>query len=236
MEAFYWGVKLVMEMPSGAFADRFGRRATFAVGLVIEGAGVVTFAFASNFTILLISYVLWSMGFSFRSGNDQAYIYDALAVDDRTGEFSARAGMFEAMTTAAVTLAAKTSGMRIMMGSGADGSTYVHGTQALDFEVLVTRGGLTPARARPRTPAAAGGRHAAPPPPSPSRYKVAHAASGSDAAPGRDCRSSPSSGRRKMCGRDAWAAALRYLGVSFNNLVVAGVLGLILAVPLSVRT
>jgi imidazolonepropionase-like amidohydrolase len=48
---------------------------------------------------------------------------------------------------AAVTLAAKTSGMRIMMGSGADGSTYVHGTQALDFEVLVTRGGLTPARA-----------------------------------------------------------------------------------------
>ena len=67
MEAFYWGVKLLLEMPSGAFADRFGRRATFAVGLVIEGAGVTTFAFASNFTILLISYVLWSMGFSFRS-------------------------------------------------------------------------------------------------------------------------------------------------------------------------
>jgi imidazolonepropionase-like amidohydrolase len=34
-----------------------------------------------------------------------------------------------------------------MMGSGADGATYVHGTQALDFEALVKRGGLTPARA-----------------------------------------------------------------------------------------
>jgi len=33
------------------------------------------------------------------------------------------------------------------MGSGADGSTYAHGTQALDFEALVKRGGLTPARA-----------------------------------------------------------------------------------------
>lgn len=105
MEAFYWGVKLLLEMPSGAFADRFGRRATFWVGLVIEGAGVTMFAFASNFTILLASYVLWSGGFSFRSGNDQAYIYDALAADNRQSEFSTRAGMFEAMTTGAFTIA-----------------------------------------------------------------------------------------------------------------------------------
>jgi imidazolonepropionase-like amidohydrolase len=47
----------------------------------------------------------------------------------------------------AVALAAHTPGMKIMVGSGADGSTYVHGTQALDFEALVKRGGLTPARA-----------------------------------------------------------------------------------------
>jgi imidazolonepropionase-like amidohydrolase len=47
----------------------------------------------------------------------------------------------------AVRIAATTNGMKIMMGSGADGSTYAHGTQGLDFEVLVKRGGLTPARA-----------------------------------------------------------------------------------------
>jgi imidazolonepropionase-like amidohydrolase len=47
----------------------------------------------------------------------------------------------------AVTMAGKTKGMKIMMGSGADGATYVHGTQALDFEALVKRAGLTPARA-----------------------------------------------------------------------------------------
>jgi imidazolonepropionase-like amidohydrolase len=34
-----------------------------------------------------------------------------------------------------------------MIGSGADGSTYVHGTQALDFEAMVKRAGMTPARA-----------------------------------------------------------------------------------------
>jgi imidazolonepropionase-like amidohydrolase len=47
----------------------------------------------------------------------------------------------------AVSLAAHTKGMKIMMGSGADGETYVHGTQALDFEMLVKYGGLTPVRA-----------------------------------------------------------------------------------------
>ena len=105
MEAFFWGVKLLVEVPSGAAADRFGRRATFWIGLIIEAAGVATFAFASNFPILLVSYVLWSTGFSFRSGNDQAYIYDALASDGRASEFSARAGMYEALTTGAFTIA-----------------------------------------------------------------------------------------------------------------------------------
>jgi imidazolonepropionase-like amidohydrolase len=47
----------------------------------------------------------------------------------------------------AVSMAAATKGMKIMMGSGADGETYVHGTQALDFVALVRYGGLTPVRA-----------------------------------------------------------------------------------------
>jgi imidazolonepropionase-like amidohydrolase len=47
----------------------------------------------------------------------------------------------------AVAMAAKTPGMKIMVGSGADGSTYAHGTQALDMVVLVKRADLTPARA-----------------------------------------------------------------------------------------
>jgi len=47
----------------------------------------------------------------------------------------------------AVSMAAKTRGLKIMVGSGVDGSTYPHGTQALDFEMLVKRAGLTAARA-----------------------------------------------------------------------------------------
>jgi len=47
----------------------------------------------------------------------------------------------------AVRTADHTPGVRIMMGSGADGATYAHGTQALDFEMLVTKAGLSTVKA-----------------------------------------------------------------------------------------
>jgi imidazolonepropionase-like amidohydrolase len=47
----------------------------------------------------------------------------------------------------AATMAAATKGITVMMGSGVDGATFVHGTQALEFEALVKLAGMTPLRA-----------------------------------------------------------------------------------------
>ena len=47
----------------------------------------------------------------------------------------------------AVSLAAGTKGLKIMVGSGADGSTLPHGTQALEFEWLAKRAGMGAVRA-----------------------------------------------------------------------------------------
>jgi len=47
----------------------------------------------------------------------------------------------------AVTMAGATTGLKIMVGSGVDGSTFPHGTQALEFAALVKQAGLTAARA-----------------------------------------------------------------------------------------
>ena len=110
MELFFWGAKVLLEVPSGAFADRFGRRRTFAFGLVLEATGVTLFAFAGSFWLLLISYVLWSGGVAFRSGNDQAYMYDTLAAVRRGHEFTARMGVYQALVSVA------------MMTSGVGGS------------------------------------------------------------------------------------------------------------------
>jgi imidazolonepropionase-like amidohydrolase len=46
----------------------------------------------------------------------------------------------------AAAMAAATKGIKFMVGSGADGSTYAHGTQALDFIALVKYADMPPAR------------------------------------------------------------------------------------------
>jgi imidazolonepropionase-like amidohydrolase len=47
----------------------------------------------------------------------------------------------------AVAMANKTAGLKIMVGSGVDGSTFPHGAQAIEFASLVKDTGMTPARA-----------------------------------------------------------------------------------------
>jgi imidazolonepropionase-like amidohydrolase len=47
----------------------------------------------------------------------------------------------------AVRMAAATKGLKLMVGSGVDGATFAHGTQALEFVELVKRAGVSPARA-----------------------------------------------------------------------------------------
>ena len=46
----------------------------------------------------------------------------------------------------AVSMATATKGIKLMVGSGADGSTFAHGTQALELVELVKHGGVTPVR------------------------------------------------------------------------------------------
>jgi imidazolonepropionase-like amidohydrolase len=46
----------------------------------------------------------------------------------------------------AATMAAATPGIKMMVGSGADGSTFAHGTQALEFEALVKQAHMNPAK------------------------------------------------------------------------------------------
>jgi imidazolonepropionase-like amidohydrolase len=46
----------------------------------------------------------------------------------------------------ATAMAAATKGLKIMVGSGADGATYAHGTQALDLDALVKYARMSPAR------------------------------------------------------------------------------------------
>lgn len=111
MEGFYWLVKLALEVPSGAFADKYGRRLAFIVAATAEACGAIVFGLADSFLLLACSYVLWSGGFAFRSGNNTAYLYDALAAGDRQAEYGDRAGVLGALGTTAFSIGGVLGGL-----------------------------------------------------------------------------------------------------------------------------
>jgi MFS family permease len=102
MEGFFWGVSLLLELPTGAFSDRFGRRLTAIFASLIEAFGIVAFALAGSFEGLLFAYVFWSGGTAFRSGNSDAMLYDALSSAGRSEQYSMFRGRSAAIAISAV--------------------------------------------------------------------------------------------------------------------------------------
>jgi imidazolonepropionase-like amidohydrolase len=73
--------------------------------------------------------------------------YNAPFMDDNDAKNTGGKYRMVPIFERAVTLAVKTKGLRTMVGSGVDGSTFPHGTQANEFEQLVKKTGMTTTQA-----------------------------------------------------------------------------------------
>ncbi|MBP7876164.1 MFS transporter, partial [Candidatus Woesebacteria bacterium] len=69
--------QMVMELPSGALADIIGRKKTIVLGFLITGVGYLIFPLAGTFLHFLALSILFGIGDSFRSGSEEALIYDS---------------------------------------------------------------------------------------------------------------------------------------------------------------
>ncbi|MFC7137193.1 MFS transporter [Halobaculum litoreum] len=85
LEAAYNVTTVVAEVPTGYVGDVIGRRLSLVVGTAVIATTLAGIAFATTFPALLALYVLWSVGYAFRSGSEDAWLYDSLVGD---GEFA----------------------------------------------------------------------------------------------------------------------------------------------------
>jgi MFS family permease len=77
--AIWSGVGLLMEVPSGALADRFSRRGCLVVASVLQAAGYAAWMLVPGFPGFALGFVLWGLGGSLTSGAQEALLYDGLA-------------------------------------------------------------------------------------------------------------------------------------------------------------
>ena len=69
---------VVMEIPSGYFADVWGRKKTLVLGSILTAVGYFIYAATGNFLGFLFAEIALGVGQSFISGADSALLYDSL--------------------------------------------------------------------------------------------------------------------------------------------------------------
>lgn len=97
LEALFWITAVGAEMPTGAVADRYGRKASLVLGAACSTAAVLVFGLATNYAVLLISYVTWAFGIAFLSGAQHALVFESLKELGREHEFQRVAGRLAAL-------------------------------------------------------------------------------------------------------------------------------------------
>jgi len=84
--AYYFAVTL-LEVPTGVFADRIGRRAALVLGALLSAAGCVAAALAHSLAGFALSDLCFGLGTALMGGADSALVYDALAAERRESEY-----------------------------------------------------------------------------------------------------------------------------------------------------
>lgn len=110
LEAIYYISVVLLEVPSGYFSDRIGRRATLVLSATALVAAYIFFLAAGSFGILALAQVLLATGMALNSGTDVSFHYDSLASLDRAGEFEHREAVVARIGFISMALAALAGG------------------------------------------------------------------------------------------------------------------------------
>ena len=79
---------VILEVPSGYFADIFGRKNTLLFSSVFFLAGGIIYTLAKGFFTFLAAEICFAFAMSFASGADSAFVYDTLLAEGREKSYA----------------------------------------------------------------------------------------------------------------------------------------------------
>jgi MFS family permease len=97
LAGLYSAVVIAVEVPTGVFADRLGRRRSMMTGAAAMVASCAIAFRADSFGAFALAEGLAAMSMALCSGADSAYLFDLLAHHDRAHEYSRRESSASAM-------------------------------------------------------------------------------------------------------------------------------------------
>jgi MFS family permease len=106
LEAVAWVITAAVEVPTGAIADRWGRKTSIALGSFLYAISMFLILAEALSPAFLLGYALWNSSFAFATGADSALLYDSLKADGRESEAAKQSGRFAAIQQASQGVAA----------------------------------------------------------------------------------------------------------------------------------
>lgn len=103
--------RVVAEIPTGAISDLLGKkRALFiAFGCMAVGEGLIVWR--QEYVVLVLSFIVVSLGYSFYSGTMEAFIYDTLVSGGKEKEYAKVLSRQQALTNLAIASASLIGGL-----------------------------------------------------------------------------------------------------------------------------
>ncbi|AGN00666.1 sugar transporter [Salinarchaeum sp. Harcht-Bsk1] len=87
VNAVWWSGLLLFELPTGYVGDRIGRRESLLLGTGTVTVATLAMIPASTLPAFAVVFAVWAAGQTFRSGADDAWLYDGLDKDDSDATF-----------------------------------------------------------------------------------------------------------------------------------------------------
>jgi len=110
LDAVGWVLQSAAELPTGAVADVYGRKASLALGALLLAFAMFAVQAELLSPLFLLGYMLWGLSHTLANGADMALLYDSLKADGREGEYARRVGQHTAVMRASQALAALAGG------------------------------------------------------------------------------------------------------------------------------
>ena len=106
LEMLYAVLVVMLEVPTGVLADRFERRRLLQIGTALEWGSFVVLLMSFSLGGFAIAIVLSGMGAAFRSGAENALLYETLEQDGKKETFERTVGRLNVIGLVAAVLAA----------------------------------------------------------------------------------------------------------------------------------
>ena len=86
VNACYFFTLFVCEIPTGAFADIFGRKRSFIVACALMSLSMFAYGGSNTLSGFILAEIIGAIGSTFRSGAFRAWLYDSLKYIDYQGD------------------------------------------------------------------------------------------------------------------------------------------------------